>query len=48
MDTNNCIDEEEEPMNIQIALNLLDIKDSLSKGFVTTKIIRQWKNSIIS
>jgi hypothetical protein len=27
MNTNNCIDEKEEPMNIEIALNLLDIKD---------------------
>ena len=42
MDTNNCIDEEEEPMNIQIALNLLDIKDIELTNLTTEYVKRKY------
>jgi len=41
MDTNNCIDEEE-PMNIQIALNLLDIKDIELTNLTTEYVKRKY------
>ena len=41
MDTNNCIDEEE-PMNIQIALDLLDIKDIELTNLTTEYVKRKY------
>ena len=42
MDTNNCIDEKEEPMNIQIALDLLDIKDIELTNLTTEYVKRKY------